>query len=674
MTVYVAIAFSLLEITDIISGPINLPSRIITIVMFLAVLGFPFALLLPWLFITTPEGIKLRKHTGAAHWEDYLFIDIEQDGNKEEVVLHPDDTLPDTVGPPDEILKTKKEKDKGRIVRLSSFGVIVIVVLMFLFLGSTTIEFKERDWILITDFENLTGEDIFDNSLNAAFALNIDQSRHINVFPRQRMVDVLKRMKRSDINHIDEETGREIALREGIGVCIVPGISRVGNRYILTSKILEAKTGDVMRSEVIYANDQDEVIERLDQLSHRIRRNLGESRYKISGQNKPLSKVTTSSLDALMQYSLGLKNHVNLDFESAKIHYENAIQIDSNFTSAKASLGNLLYEKYDKEKGRKWLEEAIASIDKLTSKEKYGILAFYASNIDGDHEKAIEYEKTLIELYPDLWSCRNNMGWYLRKQGHYESAVEEFKVAISMDPYALMPYGNLIWIYLDFLGEMDSAVCWTQKMIYYGPENPWGFFYLGSAYVGLGESKKAEEAYLKARDLDPKLMVNLYRLAHTYRILGEPENAVEVLKEILTINPDEASVHYDLGINYELMGKENLARDQYSIFKSFAELWVKEEYPDHPGSYTSLGVVLTRLGDKEAGWEAGRMAIEMDSSFHFQYAEFLALQGKKKEAIDHLEMALESGYRNLSWIVLNCDIALLKNEQRYSELMDRYFH
>ncbi len=493
MTVYIAVAFSLLEITDIISGPLNLPSRIITIVMFLAVLGFPFALLLPWLFITTPEGIKLRTRTSAARLEDYLFTELEQDGYKEEVVLHSDDTLSDTVGPPDEILKTKKRKGKEKIVRLSSLGVTVLVVLMFLFLGSTTIEFKERDWILITDFENLTGEDIFDNSLNAAFALNIDQSRHINVFPQQRMVDVLKRMKRSDINLIDEETGREIALRESIGVCIVPGISRVGNRYILTSKILEAKTGDVMRSEVIYANDQDEVIERLDQLSHRIRRNLGESRYKISGQNKPLSKVTTSSLDALMQYSLGLKNHVNLDFESAKIHYENAIQIDSNFTSAKASLGNLLYEKFDKEKGREWLEEAIASIDNLTSKEKYGILAFYASSIDGDHEKAIEYEKTLIELYPDIWSYRNNMGWYLRKQGHYESAVEEFKVAISMDPYSLMPYGNLIWIYLENLGEMDSVVCWAQKMTYYGPENPWGYYYLGSAYVGLGEFKKAEE-------------------------------------------------------------------------------------------------------------------------------------------------------------------------------------
>ena len=68
------------------------------------------------------------------------------------------------------------------------------------------------------------------------------------------------------------------------------------------------------------------------------------------------------------------------------------------------------------------------------------------------------------------------------------------------------------------------------------------------------------------------------------------------------------------------------------------------------------------------------MAIEMDSSLHFKYAEFLAVQGKKKEAIDHLEMALESGYRDLSWIVLSPDIALLKNEERYGELMDKYFH
>ncbi len=145
------------------------------------------------------------------------------------------------------------------------------------------------------------------------------------------------------------------------------------------------------------------------------------------------------------------------------------------------------------------------------------------------------------------------------------------------------------------------------------------------------------------------------------------------MKEILTIDPNEAYAHYNLGINYELMGKENLARDQYFKYKSFAELWVKED-PDMPISYVRLGAILTLLGDKEAGWEAGRKAIEMDSSLHFQYAEFLAVQGKKKEAIDHLEMALESGYRDLSWIVLSPDIALLKNEERYGELMDKYFH
>ncbi len=156
-----------------------------------------------------------------------------------------------------------------------------------------------------------------------------------------------------------------------------------------------------MKSEILYAKGQDEILPQLDQLSKRIRKDLGESQYAIAQQSKPLKKVTTSSLEALKQYSIGIEYHWSSNFEEAKTYYENALRIDTTFISAKASLGNLHFERFDRELGQRLIAEAIRNIDSLSDREKYGILAFHAVNVENDFEKGIEYTKMRIELYPD---------------------------------------------------------------------------------------------------------------------------------------------------------------------------------------------------------------------------------------------------------------------------------
>ena len=74
---------------------------------------------------------------------------------------------------------------------------------------------------------NHTEELIFDNSMNTAFEISIDQSRHINVVPYKRMQEVLKRIGKESGTIIDEELCREIAIREGAKAYITPEISRL---------------------------------------------------------------------------------------------------------------------------------------------------------------------------------------------------------------------------------------------------------------------------------------------------------------------------------------------------------------------------------------------------------------------------------------------------------------
>ncbi|MBR9997383.1 MAG: tetratricopeptide repeat protein [Cyclobacteriaceae bacterium] len=571
--------------------------------------------------------------------------------------------------------KTHQRKPfyQRQLLKVSSLILILgLMVIFILFYSGTSLPFEERDWIVISDFENLTEERIFDHSLNTAFSLSINQSRYINVITRQRMMDALKRMNRKNIEYIDEETGREIAIREGVKICVIPSISRVGTRYILTAKIQEAETAGILKSEVLYAANQDEIIRRMDMLSKKIRRVLGESQYKILQQSKPLVKVTTFSLDALKEYSLGIENQLNLEFKKARSHYENAIRFDSGFIAAKASLGNLLIEHFDREKGIEWLNQAILSVDNLTVKEKYGILAFHAANVENDLDKAIGFTKTRMGLYPDDPIPHNNLGWYFQNQGNHEEALKEYKKAIRIDPYMMLPYTGVIWIYIDKSGRIDSAFTWADRMIKHGPDNPWGYFYLGSSYVAKHELQKAKQQFLKASNLSPDFTLNNYRLAHTYRLLGMYDEAIEILDGIYKSDPNEITALYDMGVNYQQMGKDALAREFFKKYLSFAEKW-EEAYPDDPVTYIAIGAGLIRLGETAAGWKKVTKGIAMDSTIHFRIAEVLSIQDRKDEALDHLEKAFLQGDLRLAWIRLNPDLQPLHNEPRFHEMVSKYF-
>jgi TolB-like protein len=202
-------------------------------------------------------------------------------------------TLPDDIRTDDQYTVKPAGNKKGKIF-YTSFSTILIIALIafYLFTSGSKLPFSKRDWILITDFENLTDDPVFDKSLYTAFSLTVSQSRYINVFPRLSMIEVLARMEMPDSTFVDERIGREMATREGIAFCIIPTISNIGNKYAVGAKIMETQSGDLLRSEILFSQTRDEILPVLDQISKKIRLELGESRFSIFNQDKPLSKVT----------------------------------------------------------------------------------------------------------------------------------------------------------------------------------------------------------------------------------------------------------------------------------------------------------------------------------------------------------------------------------------------
>ena len=95
----------------------------------------------------------------------------------------------------------------------------------------TALAFAPRDWILLADLQNDTGNALFDRSLTTALRISLEQSSHANVLPRARVAAALRRMGKTGVERVDEDIGREICLRENARGLVAPSLSRVASEY-----------------------------------------------------------------------------------------------------------------------------------------------------------------------------------------------------------------------------------------------------------------------------------------------------------------------------------------------------------------------------------------------------------------------------------------------------------
>jgi serine/threonine protein kinase/tetratricopeptide (TPR) repeat protein len=550
--------------------------------------------------------------------------------------------------------------------------------------------FEERDWILIADFENQTGDDIFDDSLITAFTIGLEQSRYANVYPKPRVRESLQRMKKTEVNKIDASIAQQIALREGIKALVIPGITGIGDNYRLTASIRDPVSAIDVKVESVEAKGEGEILDALDTLARKVRKDLGESMEAISQSSKPLAKVTTSSLRALRLYtSAAEKNNFEGKYDEAELLAKQALEIDPGFTYARAALGMTQVRVLNKqEEGTKHLAEAVKNADDLTDREKYTLLAWHAKHVKQDLESAAEYEKALITLYPDLSAARNNLGLTYRELGRYDDAIAEFKEAIRIDPYQMLASDNLNIIYLHRLGDVAAAIDNCERMLAFDPRHRWANYRLGWAYLGMDKLEKAQEAFERALEVNPRIPLILHTLADTLRLQGRYREALVQLERIKEVDPKDAWAHYLSGNVYLLMEDEKAARRSFEKFRQEVEKWV-QAYPANGSNYIILASVLARLGEEERSLSLGQQAMAMApcnvtepligqidtwGNFidlcDFNYATLLSTQGKKQEAIDRLELAIRRGYRNYIYMKINPDLQNLYDEPRFQELMN----
>jgi serine/threonine protein kinase len=197
----------------------------------------------------------------------------------------------------------------------------------------------EKDSILLTDFVNITGDPVFDGTLKQALAVQLEESPYLNLVPESKIQENLRYMGRRSDQRITSDVAREICLREGVKAMLTGSISSLGTHYVITLGAVNTQTGDSLGREQIEAGSKEQVLKSLDKVASRLRQKLGESVASVKQFATPLEQATTSSLDALKEYSLGEGEHLKTDDDKAIPHLKRATELDPNFATAYATLG-----------------------------------------------------------------------------------------------------------------------------------------------------------------------------------------------------------------------------------------------------------------------------------------------------------------------------------------------
>ncbi|MFZ0883999.1 MAG: protein kinase, partial [Candidatus Acidiferrales bacterium] len=195
--------------------------------------------------------------------------------------------------------------------------------------------------IVLADFTNTTGDAVFDGALRQGLAAQLAQSPFLHILSDRQMQQTMQYMGQSSTARVTNELARQICQRTQSAAVMEGSIAQIGNTYNLVLNAVNCSTGEPLASSTAEAQDKDHVLAALGQAAEDVRGKLGESLASIQKFNTPINEATTSSLEALKAYSLGMQARANKGEESAAPFFQQAITLDPNFAMAFATLGQV---------------------------------------------------------------------------------------------------------------------------------------------------------------------------------------------------------------------------------------------------------------------------------------------------------------------------------------------
>jgi tetratricopeptide (TPR) repeat protein len=224
---------------------------------------------------------------------------------------------------------------------------IAVVAVLMLIVGLVLLvmqfpsheKLSDKDVLVLGDFSNATGDTIFDGTLRAALAIQLEQSPFLNIVSDQQMRDDLKAMGRSPETRLSNVTAHDICVHGGQKGMINGAIVDRGKTFAITVQAVNCRNGATLARDQQQADGREQVLNAISQAARSIRLKLGEPRSSIQKLEPSLHKVTTASFPALQAYALGSAQRRQGNNRASIGFFRHATDLDPNFALTYLALG-----------------------------------------------------------------------------------------------------------------------------------------------------------------------------------------------------------------------------------------------------------------------------------------------------------------------------------------------
>jgi serine/threonine protein kinase/tetratricopeptide (TPR) repeat protein len=414
---------------------------------------------------------------------------------------------PVLASPPSHLYRARKFLRRHGLAALGTVAGVVFLVLSgvtawSLSHSASRPKLTDKDTIILADFDNKTGDPVFDDTLRQGLSVELQQSPFLELISDQQVRQTLALMGQPKDARLTPEIAQQVCERTASAAILDGSIASLGSQYVLGLSARNCNKGSILDQEQIQAARREDVLNSLSQIARKFRTRVGESLATVEKHSTPLAEATTPSLEALKAYSTGIKVSVSTGSAAGIPFFRRAVEIDQKFAIAYANLGLDYSGIGESVLSAESTTKAWQLRERASDREKFFIDFTYDRQVTGNLEKAYQTLESWLQTYPrgyeppsphDLLGGLSTHG-----TGRFERAIEISRRYIAIRPDVAFGYGGLAQSYF-FLDRFPEAESTLQQAYERKLENPNHLLMRYNIAVLKGDKDQMDRVVARAR-------------------------------------------------------------------------------------------------------------------------------------------------------------------------------
>jgi len=455
---YVGVAWILIEVASVLLPAFDAPDWVLRALIILAVIGLPVTVVLAWFLDFTDHGIEVQAEAT------------------------------DTV-----VMPFGSRKTDFVVIGVLSVALIFSIYLNITSEGSGEPEVIEPISVLIADFDNQTGDPLFDGTIEQTIGIGIEGASFITAFDRNRARSRIKLVRAEGGDTLDEEAARLIAVREGIQIVLSGTVSESNDRYEFNVNFFEPTSSDRVVEVERTAPDKVAVLATVSDIAGEIREELGDTSIEKDSLRGNES-FTAASLEAAKAYTEAQSVAYAGDYEQAAGYYRQAIEFDPDFGRAYSGWALAMFNLGRDAEAEELWQKALTHMNTMTDRERHRTLGLYYMAVSQNYEKAIESYEDLVAKYPADGAGHNNLAVAYFSTLDFAGAMEEARKVLEIYPSNLFYQQNYA-LFAMYAGEFDLAEEIARGVIAEDDSRYYAWLPIAIAELSRGNLDAARESY-----------------------------------------------------------------------------------------------------------------------------------------------------------------------------------